>query len=156
MTRSWHQRFKRATKAERTSADGETFDSKAELGYWAELQLRQKAGEIRDLRRQVKYALRVGGMPVLIRSKGYPNGRIAVYTLDFEYSDARTGALVRIEWKGHDTAESRLRRAIVEAIYGFEIIVMGPAAIGTPRVVAADRVVEAPPVMRQDRIGRRV
>lgn len=153
MTRSWHQRFKRAPKADRTSVQGDVFDSKAELAHWAELQLRERAGEIRDLRRQVPYALRIGGVPVLIRSKGYPNGRVAVYTLDFQYTDSATGALVRIEWKGHDTAESRLRRAVVEAIYGFEIIVMGPAAIGTPRMASAERALPAP--TRRDRIGRR-
>lgn len=41
----------------RVEVDGEKFDSKREAAYWHELQLRQMAGEIRDLRRQVTFPL---------------------------------------------------------------------------------------------------
>ena len=37
--------------------DGERFDSKREAQYWAELKLREKAGEIVNLQRQVKFDL---------------------------------------------------------------------------------------------------
>ncbi len=37
--------------------DGERFDSKREAQYFQELKLREKAGEIYDVKRQVEYAL---------------------------------------------------------------------------------------------------
>ena len=37
--------------------DGERFDSKREAQYWQELKLREKAGEITNLRRQVAFEL---------------------------------------------------------------------------------------------------
>ena len=40
-----------------TSVSGDVFDSKRELRRWMELQLLQRAGEITDLERQVKYVL---------------------------------------------------------------------------------------------------
>jgi hypothetical protein len=133
MTRAWHQNVKRSPAIERT-VDGIVFDSKSEARRWAELSLLERAGQIRSLKRQVKYPLRIRGAPVLIRSAGYPNGRVCVYTADFTYTDNKSGHLFVEEHKGHDTPESRLRRAVVEAIYDIEIIVTGPAAGNTPRV----------------------
>ena len=44
--------------------DGVRFDSKLEAKYYAALQLREKAGDIRNLRRQVTFALDVNGQTV--------------------------------------------------------------------------------------------
>ncbi len=48
----------------KTTVDGMRFDSKAEAAYYAELKLREKAGEVRHIRRQVKFPLMVNGEPV--------------------------------------------------------------------------------------------
>lgn len=131
--RSWHQTVRRSPKADRTSAEGFVFDSKAELRRWEELKLLERAGKIFGLQRQMEYPLVVNGSAVKIRSRGFPNGRPCVYTLDFSYVDVVTRQTVREEFKGHDDSESRLRRAVVEAMYDIEIIVTGPAANKTPR-----------------------
>ena len=109
---------KRAPAATRT-IDGVVFDSKGEAKRWQELQLLERAGAISDLRRQVKYPLVIEGRPVLIRSEGYPNGRAATYTADFVYVE--NGRRMVEEFKGFDDDRSRLRRAVVEAIYQFQI-----------------------------------
>lgn len=44
----------------KTVVDGLTFDSAAEARRWGELRLLERAGEIRDLRRQVRYPLHFG------------------------------------------------------------------------------------------------
>lgn len=137
MKRAWHQNVRRAPASERTSADGIVFDSKAELRRWEELRLLQVAGEIRDLRRQCEFPLAFNGRAVLMRSPKYPKGRACSYTADFAYTITSNGEPVWEEAKGFDTPESRLRRAVVEALYGIEIIVTGPAASKTPRKRAA-------------------
>jgi hypothetical protein len=58
-----------------TSADGIVHDAKGESQRWEELRLRERAGEIRNLRRQVVYALVVNGH------------LITTYKADFVYED---------------------------------------------------------------------
>jgi hypothetical protein len=103
--------------------DGHRFPSKAEAKRYGELKLLQKAGEITGLELQPKFPLVLpNGAEILIRSDRYPNGRKAVYRADFAYfTPARR---VVEEVKGMDTMESRLRRAVVEAIYGIRIEVI--------------------------------
>lgn len=127
MKRSWHQNVKRSTAVERTSVEGFIFDSKAELRRWEELKLLQKAGEITGLERQREFPLAFNGRPVLIRSARYRNGRVCTYTVDFAYTTSH-GQPIYEEFKGFDTSESRLRRAVVEALYDIKITVTGPAA----------------------------
>ncbi len=62
--------------AVKTTVDGERFDSKLEARVYAALQLREKAGEIRNLRRQVPFALFISG--------GEWYGR---YTADFVFEE---------------------------------------------------------------------
>ena len=108
-----------------TMLDGERFASKAEASRWAGLLLLQKAGAITGLQRQVRYPLAIGNTPILIRSKGFPKGRQAHYTADFVYCEH--GLVVVEEFKGFDTTESRLRRAVFEAMHGCIIRVTGKA-----------------------------
>src|ERR1700740_1213981 len=63
--------------------DGERFDSKREAQLWAELILRQKAGEIFDLQRQVPFPL---NCPVRFESiHGF--AEVASYIADFVWVD---------------------------------------------------------------------
>lgn len=67
MSRQMTSRSKyHATKVK--DLDGQTFDSKREFRRWRDLQLLERAGMIKDLRRQVKFVLipaqRIGGKVV--------------------------------------------------------------------------------------------
>lgn len=103
------------------------FASGAELTRYAELVKAQKRGEIRNLRRQVKYPLSIEGRPIKIRSDRYKNGRQCNYTPDFVYEewfayDQATKAshewvMIVEESKGIFTEASRLRIAVFEAQY---------------------------------------
>ncbi len=114
-------------RAQRTTVDGITFDSKKEARRWQELKLLERAGEISELRRQVKYNLYAGhkrfivdcAEPILIRSTRYPNGRGVTYVADFVYTE--NGQQVIEDTKGMDTPVSRLKRAIVEAMTGTKV-----------------------------------
>lgn len=121
----------RIRNAKRTEQDGYVFDSLRELTRYSELKLLAQAGEIRDLEVHPKYFLQVGDRPILIRSKGYPNGRRTSYTPDFEYYVRRVAGKVgkqTVTWerviedvKGHDTYEMRFKRAVFECIHNVEV-----------------------------------
>lgn len=107
--------------AKPTTVDGIRFASQKEARRYTELMLLASAGEISDLTLQPVFHLRCGGIPVLIRSKGYPNGRRAKYVADFSYID-RAGSWIVEDTKGADTPVSRLKRALVEAEYNVQVI----------------------------------
>ena len=116
--------IKVSPKADRTDpATGIVFDSKGELARWHELLLLARAGEITELRRQVKFPLLVNGKPILIRSEGYPNGRECVYRADFAYRE--NGQEVVEEFKPRFNEASRLRIAVAEACCGIAVRVTG-------------------------------
>lgn len=94
--------------------DGERFDSKAEYARWETLRLRERIGEISNLRRQVRYPLEVQGVLV-----GY-------YTADFVYQE--TGTEVTEESKGFFSTDAKLRIKLFEAIYGVKVRITGAAA----------------------------
>lgn len=108
--------------AKKTEVDGITFDSQKEARRYQELRLLERAGEITRLKVQPEFPLEVNGRPVLIRSKGYPNGRRAKYVADFKYMRGTENVVEDV--KGFDTPVSRLKRAIVEAEYEIEIQVI--------------------------------
>lgn len=90
---------------------GMKFDSKKELRCWQELELRQKAGEIRSLNRQVRYDLIVN------------NKIIGSLTVDFTFEercDHGAWAIVIADAKSPPTRKEtayRLRKKIWEALY---------------------------------------
>lgn len=95
--------------------DGERFDSKREAARWQFLRGRQQRGEIAHLERQPVFKLAIGDRPVLIRSKGYPNGRQAKYIADFAYFDGEHRIIE--DAKGHRTRDFILKKAVVEAMF---------------------------------------
>lgn len=120
-----------SSKFQRTDTDGTVFDSEGEFNRWKVLQLRQRALEITNLRRQVPYPLIINNRPVLIRSKGYPNGRAVVWVADFVYAEIADNDDWPLrdtaeDYKGWFTAESRLKIAVVEAIYNIRVKITGP------------------------------
>ena len=104
--------------------NGHRFASGAEANRYRELLLLVRAGEIQSLELQPVFPLVIDGKPVKIRSEKRPNGTKTKYSADFRYVDNRTGRTVIEDVKGFDTTASRLRRAVVECIYGVEIVLI--------------------------------
>ncbi len=96
--------------------DGIRFDSTAEAARWCTLLLLQKAGEIRNLTRQVRYELHA------------PDGkRIGLIIPDFEYIACSTGELVTEDVKSPATAKTRAfqhKKRHFEAEYGRKLKVV--------------------------------
>lgn len=107
--------------AQPTVIDNIQFASKREAKRYGELKLLQSRGFICGLELQPSYPIKIDGKPVKIKSKGYPNGRAAKYIADFWYIEKPSGMAIVEDSKGMDTPVSKLKRALVEAIYGVEI-----------------------------------
>jgi hypothetical protein len=124
--------IKRVAPERRTDHNtGIVFDSRGELMRWHQLQLLARAGEITELRRQVKFPLLVNGEPILIKSAGFPNGREVKFTADFVYKE--NGQEIVEDYKAYQTDIARLRIALVEACCGVRVRVTGTAKIRTGR-----------------------
>lgn len=91
-----------------TTADGQVFDSLKEARRWNTLQLLQDAGEIADLKRQVKYVL----IPAQ-RLNGQLMERECCYIADFVYTDRVTGETVVEDVKGYRQANDPAYRIFV-------------------------------------------
>jgi len=103
--------------------DGIRFDSKREFLRYMDLKLREKAGEIKDLRVHPKYPITIGGVPIMVALNQHkPWGRHLTYEADFEYwelSSNRTWVSVIEDVKmqsGHRTDVYRLKRALMKAM----------------------------------------
>ena len=125
---------------QRTEYNGHMYDSKAEAEYAERLDWRERAGEVRNVRRQHRIALYaypaassvppgvdVRPQPVTYR----PSGRLAHHVVDFAFdelvylaSGARLWVARYVEVKGVDTPVGKLKRAIVEAMLGVAIEVI--------------------------------
>lgn len=98
----------------RVEIDGQTFDSKAEARYWGVLQLRLKAGEIRNLRRQVPFEL---APAVVIGGRKRPPLR---YVADFVWEEG--GKTIVADVKGVVPEAYRIKRHLMKAIHGIDIL----------------------------------
>ena len=96
--------------AQPTTVDGIRFDSLREARRWGELRLMEKAGEIVDLRRQVPVELQGRDGPLLTRT-----GRCMRLTIDFAYTDSRSGLTIYEDAKGMPTRDYEVRRAVAAA-----------------------------------------
>ena len=108
--------------SEKVTIDGETFDSRREARRWMDLRLLEQAGEIRDLRRQVKYIL----IPTQREEgDGKKLGKLlekeASYIADFVYQDARTGETIVEDSKGFRTDAYILKRKLMLWVHGIKI-----------------------------------
>jgi len=108
----------------KVSYDGYKFDSVREYERYRELCLLEKAGEIAKLKVQPKYPLVCGGVQVVMRSERYPNGRKVAYFADFSYTDVKAKKEVIEDVKGMDTPVSRLKRSLVETMYGIPVTIV--------------------------------
>jgi hypothetical protein len=100
-------------KKTRTS-DGIEHDSQKEARRWMELQLLQKAGEIKDLERQVRFEL-------IPKQDGE---RPCYYIADFVYTDLKTGEKVVEDVKSEATRKDKayiIKRKLMQFRHGIKI-----------------------------------
>jgi hypothetical protein len=84
------------------------YDSKLEMRGYGELQIRERLGEIQDLKLHPKF-------PII-----WPGTEEPFTTVEMDASYIEQGALRVIDWKGKDTALSRLKRKLLKAAYGID------------------------------------
>lgn len=88
--------------------DGQKFDSRREADRWGILRLEEACGNIKDLERQFRYRMELNGV------------KICDYLCDFRYS--RNGVVVVEDAKGFKTPVYRLKKKMMKAFHGIDII----------------------------------
>ena len=102
--------------------NGQTYDSTKEFQRALHLELLQKAGEITELRRQVKYVLIPAQRePDKGKRKGKLLERECAYIADFVYVDCHTEETVVEDVKGVKTKEYVIKRKLMLWRYGIRI-----------------------------------
>jgi hypothetical protein len=101
------KRQPRVKNAQPTEIDGHLFPSKHEAACYQDLLLRQTAGEIEDLRIQVRFPLEVNGVVV------------TTYVADFTFREG--GRLRVLDAKGMRTEVYRLKKRLFEALHTLRI-----------------------------------
>lgn len=105
--------------------DGVTFDSRKELRRYEELQLLQQAGEIANLRRQVKFVLiPTQREPSKIGTRGgVKKGRLiereCAYIADFVYTE--NGKIVVEDTKGLRTKDYIIKRKLMLYVHNIRV-----------------------------------
>lgn len=94
---TWQKRTK--FKNTKVQTAGRSFDSKLEAAGYQLLLLREKAGEIRNIRQQVSVYL------TLARIR---------YVADYAFEDVSTGGTIHCEFKGFKTPVWALKRRLYE------------------------------------------
>ena len=101
-------------KNRKLTIDGEVFDSHKEYARYRELALLERAGQISDLKRQVKYELipsqRIGGKVV---------EKPCAYIADFVYTE--NGETVVEDTKGYRTKDYIIKRKLMLHVHGIRI-----------------------------------
>ena len=113
--------------AQKCQLNGEVFDSKKEAYRWQELRLLEQAGEITNLRRQVKYVLipTQKEVAVVARANKPPKftervaERECSYVADFVYEE--DGQTVVEDAKGVRTEAYNIKRKLMLYIHGIKI-----------------------------------
>lgn len=97
--------------AVKTTIDGITFDSKKEAARYQELKFLERSGEIKQLELQPVFMLLV--------KTGKAVGK---YKADFKYFDCAKRKWIVEDSKGVRTPVYRLKKKIVEEVYGIKIL----------------------------------
>lgn len=121
---AWKKQYSKY-KAQKTSINGITFDSKKEAGRYQELCVLEKAGIIRNLRLQVKYVLIPAQRePDTIGPRGgRKQGKLieheVSYIADFVYEE--NGQTVVEDTKGVKTPEYIIKRKLMLWVHGIRV-----------------------------------
>lgn len=92
-----------------TEVDGIMFASKREAQRYATLKAAESAGMICGLELQPRYPIRVNGV------------KICTYVADFRYLSDGQGIVIE-DCKGHRTRLYKIKKALMKAVYGIEVI----------------------------------
>jgi len=103
-----NQKKENKLHAKSITVDGFRFDSLAEAKRYGELKLLERNGDISGLKVHPVFPVEIAGRP------------ICKVILDFRYED-KNGDEVFEDVKGKDTALSRLKRKMVEAVYNIDV-----------------------------------
>lgn len=95
-----------------TLVDGLRFPSKREASRYSALKTRMLAHQITDLELQPTYSIDFNGF------------HICKVKLDFRYYDIATERMVIEDSKGMDNALSKLKRKLVKAFHGVEVVIV--------------------------------
>ena len=111
--------------AQKCCVGGEVFDSRKEMRRWNELIILEKAGEISELKRQVKYLL-IPAQREVVMKKGRPTpGKViereVSYRADFVYYDNNTKKVVVEDSKGMKTKDYIIKRKLMLYVHGIRI-----------------------------------
>lgn len=109
--------------AQKSRFGDEVFDSKREMHRYNELKLLEKAGKIKDLRRQVPYILIPSQREVVFKNGCPKHGKViereCKYIADFVYEE--NGQIVVEDTKGYRTADYLLKRKMMLYFHGIRI-----------------------------------
>ena len=122
----------RKYRNKKVEVDGILFDSKKEANRYMELKLLEKAGEITDLKRQVRYELipRQREQSTEMYKSGphkgeYKPGKVieqsCYYVADFVYKDKEGDRIVVEDTKGMRTKDYVIKRKLMLHRYGIRI-----------------------------------
>lgn len=100
----WRNKY----KAQAVTTDEGRFASKREFNHWCVLKLRQKAGEIANLQRQVRFRLEHNGV------------HICDYIADAVYFEGNKRVVS--DAKGYETPEFKLKRKLMRAFLNIEVV----------------------------------
>ena len=114
---------------EKTIVDGIAFDSRKEARRYQELKLMERAGEISDLRLQVKYELIPAQYemkdewvsPTRVQQKEVCVERAVNYIADFVYKDKMTEETVVEDTKGMRTEVYKIKKKLMLWVHGIKI-----------------------------------
>lgn len=103
----------------KTEVDGIVFDSKHEAMRWIELKYMERAGLIRDLKRQVKFCL----VPTIEGEGKKIRQRAVYYVADFEYWEKNYDCWKHVveDAKGVRTDVYKLKKKLMLWRHGIEI-----------------------------------
>lgn len=106
---------KRKYGNQKTEFEGLSFDSKHEFERWVDLRLLEKAGEIQNLRRQVKFELLPAQRGELRTERGVS------YIADFVYEQDGKTVVEDAKSKATRTPEYIIKRKLMRWRYGIEV-----------------------------------
>ena len=108
--------YKKYHNIKSITSDGIEHDSQAEAKRWIQLKLLERAGEIKDLQRQVKYLL----IPTQ-KDGGKVIERECSYIADFVYTDVKTGNTVVEDTKGVRTKDYIIKRKLMLYVHNIKV-----------------------------------
>lgn len=111
-------------RAKATIVDGIRFASKGEADRWCLLKLRERAGEIKGLERQVTY--RLYGVRVNCEHDDSAT-EVAKFIADFRYWEKDGPSNLREvveDFKGVETPVFKIKRRLMKACHGIEVSIV--------------------------------